>query len=93
MSETVTFFMKDLQLLFRDRVAVLFLLLAPVVVISVAGFSLSAFYGGGEGPEFLLPITELDRTERLPPTYNTRTELTVDVTPGDNVFDFQLKSK
>ncbi len=53
---------KDLRLLARDRVSILFLVLAPVVVISVAGFSLSTFYGsrGGSETEFLLPVANLD---------------------------------
>ncbi len=53
---------KDLRLLARDRVAILFLVLAPIVVISVAGFSLSTFYGsrGGSETEFLLPVANLD---------------------------------
>jgi ABC-type multidrug transport system permease subunit len=37
---------KDLRLLFRDRVALAFIALAPIVVISVAGFSLASLYGG-----------------------------------------------
>ena len=56
---------KDFRLLLRDRAALLFLLLAPVVVISVAGFSLSAFYGGWEREEsrYLLPVVDLDHSE------------------------------
>jgi ABC-2 type transport system permease protein len=56
---------KDLRLLLRDRVGLLFLLLAPVVVISVAGFSLSTFYGSraGSETEFLLPVAVLDGGE------------------------------
>ena len=53
---------KDLRLLARDRVALIFLVLAPIVVIAVAGFSLSTFYGsrGGSETEFLLPVANLD---------------------------------
>ena len=36
---------KDLKLLLRDRTALLFLTLAPIVVIAVAGFSLANLYG------------------------------------------------
>ncbi|HEY3516170.1 MAG TPA: ABC transporter permease [Gammaproteobacteria bacterium] len=36
---------KDLKLLLRDRTALLFLTLAPIVVIAVAGFSLASLYG------------------------------------------------
>ncbi|HXV60400.1 MAG TPA: ABC transporter permease [Vicinamibacteria bacterium] len=53
---------KDIRLLLRDRWALLFLLLAPLVVISVAGFSLSTFYGDREQSEnvFLLPVADRD---------------------------------
>ena len=55
---------KDLRLLFRDRWALLFLLLAPIVVISLAGFSLSTFYRGqGAETGFLLPVANLDGGE------------------------------
>jgi ABC-2 type transport system permease protein len=56
---------KDIRLLLRDRWALLFLLLAPIVVISVAGFSLSTFYGDREQAEtiFLLPVTDRDGGE------------------------------
>jgi ABC-type multidrug transport system permease subunit len=40
---------KDLRLLRRDRVGLVFLVLAPIVVISVSGLSLSALYGGPPG--------------------------------------------
>jgi ABC-type Na+ efflux pump permease subunit len=36
---------KDLRLLLRDRAALVFIAIAPVIVISVAGFSLANFYG------------------------------------------------
>ena len=54
---------KDLRLLARDSAALLFLVLAPIVVISVAGFSLSTFYGsrGGSETEFLLPVANSGR--------------------------------
>jgi len=53
---------KDLRLMGRDRAALIFLLLAPMVVISVAGFSLSSLYGtrGRAGLEFLFPVSDLD---------------------------------
>ena len=62
MTRLVVLVAKDLRLLARDRVALLFLVLAPIVVISVAGFSLSTFYGsrGGSETEFLLPVANLD---------------------------------
>jgi ABC-type multidrug transport system permease subunit len=40
---------KDLRLLRRDRVGLVFLALAPIVVITVSGLSLSALYGGPPG--------------------------------------------
>ncbi|MFQ5789857.1 MAG: ABC transporter permease, partial [Acidobacteriota bacterium] len=54
---------KDFRLLFRDPIALLFLLLAPIVVISVAGFSLGSFYGGTRESEFLLPAVDRDGGE------------------------------
>lgn len=56
---------KDLRLIVRDRAALVFLLLAPMVVISVAGFSLSTLYGTRRHTalEFLLPVVDLDRGE------------------------------
>jgi len=34
-----------------------------------------------------------DTTERIPAAYNEQTTLTADVKPGENTFDFALKSK
>ena len=61
----LAFALKDWRLMFRDRVALLFLLLAPVVVISVAGFSLSTLYGtrGAKGMVFELPVADEDGGE------------------------------
>ncbi len=65
MRELAVLVAKDIQLLIRDRWALLFLLLAPIVVISVAGFSLSTFYGSRGGSEtiFVLPVADLDGGE------------------------------
>lgn len=65
MRELAVLVAKDLRLLIRDRWALLFLLLAPMVVISVAGLSLSTFYGGegGSVDAFLLPVTDRDGGE------------------------------
>jgi ABC-type multidrug transport system permease subunit len=49
---------KDLRLLVRDRVGLVFLALAPIVVISVAGLSLAELYGGGSPHP--LPIVDED---------------------------------
>ena len=56
---------KDFQILRRDFVALVFLLLAPIVVISVAGLSLSTFYGGWQRPEaeYLFPVVDLDKSD------------------------------
>jgi ABC-type multidrug transport system permease subunit len=52
---------KDLKLLLRDRVALLFLTLAPIVVMSVAGFSLASLYGAADGQtRYELPIVDED---------------------------------
>ena len=53
---------KDLKLLLRDRVGLIFLTIAPVVVITVAGFSLASLYGGdsrGTGA-YLFPVADED---------------------------------
>lgn len=51
---------KDLRLLVRDRLALLLLFLAPVVVMSSAGFSLSTLY---RSSRHLLPVSDLDGGE------------------------------
>ncbi len=51
---------KDLRILMRDRLALLLLFLAPVVVISAAGFSLSTLY---RDTRYLLPVSDLDGGE------------------------------
>jgi ABC-2 type transport system permease protein len=48
---------KDLRLLVRDRLALVLLFLAPVVVMSSAGFSLSTLY---RTSRHLLPVADLD---------------------------------
>jgi ABC-type multidrug transport system permease subunit len=53
---------KDLRLLARDRVGLVFLTIAPIVVIAVAGLSLATLYGaaprGGSAP--VLPLVDED---------------------------------
>lgn len=55
-------FVKDLRLLVRDRAALIFLTIAPILVITVAGFSLASLYGadprGSTG--YLLPLVDED---------------------------------
>jgi ABC-type multidrug transport system permease subunit len=52
---------KDLRLLLRDRAALLFLTIAPIVVMSVAGFSLASLYGAGPSDAaYELPIVDED---------------------------------
>jgi ABC-type multidrug transport system permease subunit len=53
---------KDLRLLMRDRVALVFLTLAPIVVITVAGFSLASLYGADPrgASAYLLPLVDED---------------------------------
>jgi ABC-type multidrug transport system permease subunit len=53
---------KDFKLLLRDRTALLFLTLAPIVVMAVAGFSLASLYGADPtGPTaYDLPIVDED---------------------------------
>jgi len=54
----LTLTVKDLRLLLRDPGALLLLFLAPLVVISAAGFSLSSLY---QSSRHLLPVVDLDR--------------------------------
>ena len=58
MRALITLIIKDLKLLQRDRLALLFLLLAPVVVITVAGFSLSTLY---RAERHAFPVADLDQ--------------------------------
>ena len=53
---------KDLRLLARDRIALLFLTIAPIVVMSVAGFSLASLYGADASGQtgYDLPIVDED---------------------------------
>jgi ABC-type Na+ efflux pump permease subunit len=56
---------KDLKLLLRDRTALLFLTLAPIVVMAVAGFSLASLYGADPAGQtaYFLPIVDEDGGE------------------------------
>jgi hypothetical protein len=49
---------KELRILRRDWVGICLLILAPIVVISVAGFSLAKVYGGDAGAHPLLLVDE-----------------------------------
>jgi ABC-type multidrug transport system permease subunit len=53
---------KDFRLLARDRVGLVFLTLAPIVVITVAGVSLANLYGDGSrgGTAYVLPDVDED---------------------------------
>ncbi|MCC6763187.1 MAG: ABC transporter permease [Deltaproteobacteria bacterium] len=53
---------KDFRLLARDRVGLVFLTIAPIVVITVAGFSLASLYGAGPRgtTAYLLPVADED---------------------------------
>jgi len=56
---------KDLRLLLRDRAGLLFLGLAPIVVITVAGLSLSTLYGADPTGQtaYTLPVVDEDGSE------------------------------
>ena len=58
-------FGKDLRLLWRDRAGLVFLTLAPIVVISVAGFSLANLYGADPSGQtaYDLPFVDEDGGE------------------------------
>ena len=51
---------KDLRLLGRDRAGLVFLSLAPVLVITVAGFSLAGLFGAAPGgtSAYVLPVAD-----------------------------------
>jgi ABC-type multidrug transport system permease subunit len=53
---------KDFRLLARDRVGLIFLTVAPLIVITVAGFSLASLYGADPRGEtaYVLPIADED---------------------------------
>jgi ABC-2 type transport system permease protein len=52
---------KDMRLLVRDRVGLVFLTIAPLIVMSVAGFSLSTLFGGvPQAGAYLLPVVDED---------------------------------
>jgi ABC-type multidrug transport system permease subunit/F0F1-type ATP synthase membrane subunit b/b' len=53
---------KDLRLLLRDRAALLFLIVAPIVVMSIAGFSLASLYGADPSGQtaYEVPIVDED---------------------------------
>ena len=56
---------KDLRLLLRDRAGLVFLALAPIVVITVAGLSLSTLYGADPTGQtaYTLPVVDEDRSD------------------------------
>jgi ABC-2 type transport system permease protein len=52
---------KDVRLLVRDRVGLVFLSIAPLIVMSVAGFSLATLFGGAPQPgAYVLPVVDED---------------------------------
>jgi len=54
----VAVFLKDLKLIFRDRWALLFFILVPIVVISIIA---SALFDSDEGPKLMIPIVNEDQ--------------------------------
>jgi hypothetical protein len=53
---------KDLRLLLRDRIGIVFLTVAPIIVISVAGVSLASLYGADPrgATAYVLPLVDED---------------------------------
>lgn len=53
---------KDVRLLLRDKVGLVFLTIAPLIVMSVAGFSLSTLFGGAPQGDarYVLPVADED---------------------------------
>jgi ABC-type multidrug transport system permease subunit len=54
----VAVFLKDLRLIFRDRWALLFFVLVPIVVISIIA---SALFDSDEGPKLMIPVVNEDQ--------------------------------
>jgi len=54
----VAVFLKDLRIIFRDRWALLFFILVPIVVISIIA---SALFDSDEGPKLTIPIVNEDQ--------------------------------
>ena len=54
----VAVFLKDLRIIFRDRWALLFFILVPIVVISIIA---SALFHSDEGPKLTVPIVNEDQ--------------------------------
>jgi len=52
----------EFRLLLKDQIVLLMLLLAPVVIITVSGYSLSSLYSGGSDT-FRLPLIDRDHGE------------------------------
>src|SRR5574340_718230 len=58
---TALIFLNDLRLLARDRIGFFMLILAPAVIIAVAGFSLGNIYDASPRPRaYVLPILNQD---------------------------------
>jgi len=53
---------KDFRLMLRDKVGLVFLTIAPLIVMSVAGFSLSTMFGGApqDDTRYVLPLVDED---------------------------------
>lgn len=54
----VAVFLKDLRIIFRDRWALLFFILVPIVVISIIA---SALFDSDEGPKLMIPVVNEDQ--------------------------------
>ena len=77
MRSLIILFIKDLRLISRDRLALVLLVAAPVIVITVAGLSLATLY---RSSEHLFPVADLDGGEyavRLLEAFEASEELEV----------------
>ena len=77
MRSVIILFIKDLRLISRDRLALVLLVAAPVIVITVAGLSLATLY---RSSEHLFPVADLDGGEyavRLLEAFEASEELEV----------------
>jgi ABC-type multidrug transport system permease subunit len=58
----ILIFQNEFRLLAKDRVGIFMLVLAPIVIIAVAGFSLGNIYGASPGRRaYLIPLVNEDR--------------------------------
>ncbi|HVN27456.1 MAG TPA: ABC transporter permease [Candidatus Binataceae bacterium] len=76
----------EARLLIKDPVVLFMLLFAPVVIITVAGYSLGALYGGS-GKAFILPVVNHDHgvlADAILDTLRRQPQLNVEMVPDSD---------